>query len=346
LTTSGASSAWIDELGHFIINNIDFEIGGARMDKQYGFMLSALQELWGTSEQKDNYDEMIGNTSDLTTASTSVAGKYLYIPLKFWWNRTPGQFMPLVALQKHQLKINVEFEQYSKLVHIGSGGTLTTPSISYASLLVDYVFLDTEERRQFARMAHEYLVETVQYTGVENFSNTNVQQKLNFNHPVSELIVLTQLQSEYAANNLNNFADAATTGHNLTQFKLQLNGQDYQREQEGRYYNLVTPWKTHTNGPRKGLYVFPFAEKPEEFQPSGTVNMSRIDSCTLLLTFASSASINVMTFGLNKNVFRVLSGIKILLFQTVSCYKSFMMTFVGKQCNIVNATNNPLICVI
>ena len=268
------------------------------MDKHYSFVLSALQQLWGTVDQAANYSEMIGQTTDLTTPAATIAGKELYIPLKFWFNRTPGNYIPLVALQKHIMKINIDFESLANLTI----GTAVPISIPNAVIVADYIFLDTEERRQFARMAHEYLVETIQYTGAQGFTATNAQQRLSFNHPCSEIIVLTRLASEEAQNHWTNYADSTGLGQNVQLIKLQLNGNDYQREQSGRWYNLVTPWQTHTHGPKIGVYVIPFALKPEDYQPSGSTNFSRIDNATLQFQFASSSAINVYSFAVAKNV--------------------------------------------
>ena len=305
VASTSTPCAWTQEIGHFMLKQIEFELGGQTMDKHYGFVLSALQELWGTEDHKANYNEMIGNTVDMTTPALSIPSKNLYIPLKFWFNKSPGNYIPLVALQKHIMKINIEFESLSNLV---VGGAFVSADIINAVIICDYIFLDTEERRQFARMAHEYLVETIQYTGQQGFSSTNGSQRLSFNHPSPELIILSRLASEESALRLSNFADATGTGHNITSIKLQLNGNDYQREQEARYYNLVSPYQTHTHGPRIGVYVFPFALKPEDYQPSGSTNFSRIDNATIQFGFASSAALNVYTFAIVKNVFRVISG--------------------------------------
>lgn len=306
--TGTATQAWINELGHYFINNVEVEVGGQRIDRHYGFMFSALQELMGVAEKKDGYDEMIGNTPDMTQEATSIPSKYLYIPLRFWFNKDSGSYLPLVALQKHQVKINLEIAQFASLYKTSTSSTVTSTTIPYCSLLVDYIFLDTPERRQFARMAHEYLTETIQYTSADQTTSTTFQQRLNFNHPITELITVAQLQSQQTANNWNSWSN--TDGTDLvSQIKVQVNGQDYEREQEGRYYRLVTPWKVHTCVPQRPVYVFPFALKPEEFQPSGSINASRLDTLIVNFTLNNGGSSTLLyTFAPNKNVFRVLSG--------------------------------------
>jgi Major capsid protein N-terminus len=106
----------------------------------------------------DGYNTMIGNTSELTTASASggsIPGATLYIPFQFWFNRNAGLALPLIALQYHEVKFNLSFNPASQC-YIGTAAA--TPSIGYASLWIDYVYLDTDERRQFAQVQHEYLL--------------------------------------------------------------------------------------------------------------------------------------------------------------------------------------------
>jgi hypothetical protein len=95
--------------------------------------------------------------------------------------------------------------------------------------------------------------------------------------------------------------------------KLQLNGQDRFSEREGTYFDQVQPWQHHTRAPDTGINVYSFALQPEQHQPSGTCNFSRIDNATLqlVLSNATVASVNtakVRVYARNYNVLRVMSG--------------------------------------
>jgi hypothetical protein len=95
--------------------------------------------------------------------------------------------------------------------------------------------------------------------------------------------------------------------------KLQLNGQDRFTEREGRYFDRVQPYQHHTRTPAPGINVYSFALKPEEHQPSGTCNFSRIDKATLQLTVSvntvrSGRTAQVRVYAVNYNVLRVMSG--------------------------------------
>lgn len=302
---TGGTQAWVSYLGETIIKEVEVEIGGARIDRQYGQWLHIWSELTLEKSLEDTYKVMVGETSALTTQAASVAAATLYVPLQFWFCRNAGLALPLIALQYHEVKVNVEFRQASDCF-ITTAGTTTVPVLTSASLYCDYIFLDTEERGQFARAAHEYLIEQLQFTGNEAFSSTSVRQKLNFNHPIKELVWVSQLDANATSKSWTDFSSAGAD--HLVDAKLLLNGQDRFSTRKAGYFNLVQPFQHHTRGPATGIYVYSFALKPEEHQPSGSVNMSRIDNATLQLTLASSASMKIYTYAVGLNIFRVMSG--------------------------------------
>lgn len=171
----------------------------------------------------------------------------------------------------------------------------------------------------------EYLIEQLQFTGSEAFSSTAVRQKLNFNHPVKEIVWVAQLDSVAAAKGWSDFTSSGA--NHLVDAKLLLNGQDRFSTRKAGYFNLVQPDQHHTRGPSVGIYDYSFALKPEEHQPSGSVNMSRIDNATMQLSFASSAAMKLYTYARNYNVFRIVSGMGGLAYAawrttTIMCLKS------------------------
>ena len=151
-------------------------------------------------------------------------------------------------------------------------------------------------------------IEQLQFTGSEAFGSTAVRQKLNFNHPVKEIVWVAQLDT-LTTGDAKNWGDFTSAGANhLVDAKLLLNGQDRFSARKASYFNLVQPNQHHTRGPAVGVYVYSFALKPEDHQPSGSVNMSRIDNATMQLTFQSSAAIKLYTYAKSYNVFRIVSG--------------------------------------
>jgi hypothetical protein len=271
------------------ILSVEVEIGGQKIDKHYCQWLDIYNELFETSH---DYRESLCSANNSSTAD----GATNYIPLRFWFNRNPGLALPLIALQYHEVKINMTLNP--KLID----GT-NSVSITDANLLVNYIYLDTDERRRFAQVSHEYLIEQVQHTGVESESPIT----MNFNHPVKSLFW-------------------TAPGAALGAAKIQLNGHDRAASQPHDYYHLVQPYENGLGHSGKSLnttsriwdYVvnstttnnvgmYSFCLKPAEHQPSGTCNFSRIDNARLNLDGVSS-SYGVYLFAMNYNVLRIMSG--------------------------------------
>jgi hypothetical protein len=369
---SGAQFRWLNYVGHNLIDSVELEIGGQRIDKHYSDWLHVWNELTQEPGKQSGYAEMVGNVPELVNllvqggegcdnyctggepgASSEVrncAPEYtLYIPLQFWFCRNPGLALPLIALQYHEVKINLEMSDVKWLCWDNVTGTATNHAIQTrvassglvsASLYVDYIYLDTDERRRFAQVSHEYLIEQLQYTGAESVTSSNNKIKLNFNHPTKELVWVVQRDSFVACDDTTpaawkgmqpfNYSDwwdrsVLDSGYSLTRVeglagnnpvvtaKIQLNGHDRFSEREGKYFNLVQPYQHHTNIPAVGINVYSFALKPEDHQPSGSCNFSRIDNATLLLTLtnntvSSTNTAKVRVYAVNYNVLRIMSG--------------------------------------
>jgi len=312
---------WVENLGHNLIEEVSIEIGGQTIDKHYGLWLNIWNDLTQTSEKSEGYNLMIGNTTDMTTpmrntlaafgtannqdqSLDAIAAYTMYIPLQFWFCRNPGLALPLIALQYHEVKFNITFKAFADLhVHTKHDGTAITAALAKtptleASLFVDYIYLDTDERRQFAQVQHEYLIEQLQFTGAESIAGQGAyKSKLALNHPCKELIWV--IRDSGVAGLGGDYVDVVNA-------KLQLNGQDRFSERKGSYFNLVQPYQHHTCIPNYGIYVYSFALNPEQHQPSGTVNMSRIDNATLHLNADGAGNLHV--FAVNYNVLRIMAG--------------------------------------
>jgi hypothetical protein len=291
--------------GLALIKSVELEIGGQRIDKQYGDWMYIWNELSLPTGKKEGFKSMVGYSEEAT--SSAAFDTMLYVPLEFWFCRNPGLALPLIALQYHEVKVNIEFD-----ASMNAG--ITEGTMGTSALWVDYVFLDTDERRRFAQLSHEYLIEQLQFTGEENITSASNKVKLNFNHPVKELVWVMQNASGVAspASNVSNkfgeFVHATNDTNYTVSAKLQLNGHDRFAERKGKYFNMVQPFQHHTNVPEnKGINVYSFALKPEEHQPSGTLNFSRIDSAVLNVNAGATAN-RIRVYAVNYNVLRVMSG--------------------------------------
>ena len=298
----GQSGNYDDNAGFAVIKSVELEIGGQRIDKHYGEWMHLWAELTLASGKNDALEKMIDNAA--TTAKTVT------VPLFFYFCRNPGLALPLIALQYHEVKCNIEFDTAARCIRHGS----PAGSLSNAKLWVDYVYLDTDERRRFAQVSHEYLIEQLQFTGDETLANGPNKIRLNFNHPVKELVFVGQHDTATTAGTGLKRWDYTSDGAGATtalisDAKLQLNGHDRFATRGSAYFNYVQPFQHHTATPSLGVCCYSFALKPEEHQPSGTCNFSRIDNATLNINSGGvSSNATIKVFATNYNVLRVMSG--------------------------------------
>lgn len=441
----GSKFGWIKRLGNALISSVEVEIGGSQIDKQYGTWLNIWYELARDSGDKERgFAKMIGDVHELTNYSHHPKPEYLmFIPLKFWFNRHVGLALPLIALQYHEVRLNFEFENVENLVVANRAfrhHDMKQLTMKDIQILVDYIYLDSEERRRFAQVGHEYLIEQLQYTGEQPAQSQTAKIKLDFNHPTKELIwavkngnftsgkefvyytekdcwdkdvlndaaekilresvallnvdesssgssgepcsvvsgedkpeageweefcpesegcttngkiyvknnskckalwvstnslrvgpygitdkiyadilvcedancvddvKITNVQTHLTVRDLSipvehmedtrarandphvfqfhNFGVLIDGRGNPVQYALiQLNGHDRFDRREGSYFNYVQPDQHHTNTPADGINVYSFALHPEQHQPSGTANLSRIDNTQLSIWF-------------------------------------------------------------
>jgi hypothetical protein len=281
--------------------------------------------------------------------ATTDGNKTVYLPLLFFFNRNPGLYLPLIALQYHEVRIDID---------LSSDFDTFLDTTASVKVWANYIYLDTEERRRFAQKGHEYLIEQVQHTGNDTVTSNGVKQvRLSYNHPVKELVWCfsnTSAKSSlwnFTSKNLNTeivldsdataLADSncfvplsqgagvpllavgsegsstAYTEENagpLSEFKLVLNGQDRFKAQKGKYFNQVQPYNHHTGCPVPGVYSYSFALKPEEHQPTGTCNFSRIDNAQVSVTMNDTTATTMHMFATNYNVLRIQSGMGGLAF--------------------------------
>jgi len=276
-----------------------------------------------------------------TTACNTGAGNsghaslpnIIYIPLNFFYTRNPGAALPLIALQYHEVKINIEWNDAQHIAGNFVTGTKTLKHPIQAAVYIDYIYLDTEERRRMAQNSHEYLIEQTQFNEDKGISSYNNRIDLTFNHPVKELVWVVQptsytncsVSKSYGGTRLQPFTydqDAVYEQH------LQINGQDRMDKRYGDYFNSVQTFQHHTGYGstvqtatslplrQPGIYCYSFALKPEEHQPSGTCNFSRIDTATIVLNMAGNVTISpeldatwdVRVYAVNYNILRVMSG--------------------------------------
>ena len=210
--------------GDDIVSEVDLEIGGQLIDRQYKEWNQIWAELTTPESKALAYKNMTGALSHGLNKTGTAGVGLVQVPLNFWFCRNPGLALPLIALQYHEVKLKFTF---------GSGVGVAAA----VKVFCDYVYLDTDERRRFAQVSHEYLIEQVQ----KQSADTSKSVKLNFNHPVKELI--------WTSNATNAYLTA----------KVELNGHDRFAAQQEEYFQLRQPYDHHTAVPGANI---PMGDRP------------------------------------------------------------------------------------
>jgi hypothetical protein len=287
--------------GAALLQEVSVEIGGQQIDKHYAQWLEVYAELTEynptghTRSATDidggtNFQNMSCMGGTMTTTGTSTVAEEISVPLQFWFCRNPGLALPLIALQYHEVKV---------VMKIGGEDVLGTglASDTAVDLWVDYIYLDTDERRRFAQVSHEYLIEQLQ----KNTLSATKSNTLTFNHPVKELV--------WTAGTSDDVTPAKPNSSESGTWKLVLNGQDRMASRRRNYFTRTQVWQHHTGfggvTTRDSIAVYSFALKPEEHQPSGTCNFSRIDNAQLV---CSENAVAGNVYAVNYNVLRIMSG--------------------------------------
>lgn len=328
--------AWVDRIGHAIINSVEVKIGGQKIDRHYCNWLNIWYELSANRSMEKIYFEMIGNVPELTSFDRNIKSKYIIrVPLQFWFCRFSGLSIPLVALEYHDVSLHFEFKKFHELCYIekcetikysGSDDGIYLDEVPNemninidAKLLIDYIYLDGVERKRFAQSSHEYLIDQLQILEKNNITQNNLQLNIdNFVHPSKELIWIAQknayTQNECGYNKCmwDNYSASDKNELNPIAFSnLNFHGYDRILKLDGNYFNYVQPYETHQTTPSDGINMYSFSLFPEEFQPSGSANLSKLDRITLSMQFSENIKndvLNVKVYTRNLNILRFASG--------------------------------------
>lgn len=325
--------AWIDKIGHFIIDYVEIMIGGRTIDKHYGDWINIWHELSNNGNLEEIYKKMIGDVSILKTFDRNAKPIYnLKIPLQFWFCRFSGLSIPLVSLEYHNVTFIVRFKKMEELSYIENDETVYFSDVGISGLFLDevsdelkinidarmsieYIYLDRPERRKFAQSSHEYLIDQLQIMEIPNIEQNRLQCVLdNFNHPTLEIVWVSQKQS--LVENINGYTklewdNYSNDGNNCIKCaSIDFHSHKRVLKISGNYYNYVQPWQHHTNTPSNGINMYSFSLHPEEFQPSGSANFTRISRVAINFEFDETLDgpINLRIYTRSYNILRFISG--------------------------------------
>lgn len=402
--------SWVNNTGHAAVLYYDLKIGGQLIDRHYSEWMEIWTQLTQSESKKRGLDQLLNRNYNLET--TSIA-QTVYIPLQFWFCRNIGLALPLIALQYHDVELEVNFRPLEQMTTFGSNlyynatsngsniltltnlydgipalkesdiqgriivfpdgahyyispdatiisgqdGSLADPytivmvrtipdiaiyknvtvyikpngildtsyntDIVEVRLYIDYIYLDTIEQREFANAKHRYLIEQVQYSGSESIDpdTTTKRMKLVFNLPVKEIFWVNQLDSVFTMNDLFNYSNSIVTAvppdNIIASAQITINGIERFSLRNADYFRLIQPYQKHTRSPNGFFYVYSFSVKPEEHQPSGCSNFSKLDSKELFLNIKpNTGKQQVRVYALNYNILRIMSGMGGLAFSS------------------------------
>lgn len=311
-----------------IIDYISIEIGGQEIDRHTGEWLYLWFYLTYSSDQYSILRNCLLNPHN-------NPGRKVYIPLQFWFCRMSGMCLPLCALQYHKVKINLKFKK--NLNNYTLSNNTGNPV-----LWCDYIFLASVERKFFAQKSHEYLIDQMQsmHKFIENKCGDTLQTRVDllFDHPVKELIWIFQNKTD--STNIENYWSIHNEGEDqIESAALLINNDEVFKRQPAQYYRNVQVYKHHTYGgcnieyydgtvipaiQTRGecIYVYSFALKPEQHQPSGSCNFSRIKSVSLDFTLKAVSNCtdfqnyrNMTVYALNYNILKIEGGVGGLIYE-------------------------------
>jgi len=342
-STTGKPVSYTNSIGHALIQEISLDIGEQEIDKQTGEWMEIWTNYVITEDKRQGWNNMIGKTNGASQGnspsnSVNLFGPIsLYVPLRFWFCKNPGLALPLIALQYHPVRLNITLRPLQGMFVVDNPGavpcdvTVAPASITSFNMYGDFVHLDVDERRRFVANSHEYLIEQVQYTNSISIDKTatTVQLPMEFNHPIRELYWLIQRDAAVNAHQWFNYTNLSI-GETSTQVGFQnlittailrLDGFDRFDIRNADYFRLVQPYQYHTVIPIDDyVYSYSFCFRPEDVQPSGSMNASRIDSIVLQLQLNQivsppRGSANARIYALNHNILRVTNGFGGILFR-------------------------------
>ena len=333
---------WIQSVGHYLVQEASISIGGQVLDRHYSHWMEVWQELTLAGEKDEGYGNMIGkdlpyySITEPVLIDNKCVDRKLRIPLQFWFCRNPGLAIPLIALQYQGLTLHFTLSSLDKLVFARNETEYITPNTSLTDILlpqlsvwVDYFFLDTTERRKFAQHPHEYLVEQVQVPIRKAVLDGTDMQEVSLreiNHPVTEIVwlwerqpppVVSPAQPVSIPRNDFSLGAGATLPQGNPQADSPLEWVDLLfnktlrfNRRDGEYFRLCQPYEYHTRMPRNYIYSYSFALKPEDHQPSGTANFSRLNDVEFRFAFRGGVTQAPLMwmFAVNYNILRFSSG--------------------------------------
>ena len=317
ISNNDQTVGYINSVGNALIKNIKLKIGEELIVEHTGDWNNIWNQFTIESEKKKCYNNLVGKYGFINSQLDSDGGIYI-IPLHFWFCNHPSLAIPIASLQYHSITLEIETRKFDEL-WISSDGNppLGTYHIKKGILYTENIYLDREERLQFAQKKQLYLIKQLQFIEQPiSEKNTNIRIQLDFNHPIIELFWVYQrddinVKGNELGNDWFNYSMDLVEPHDepLINAKLTFNGLDRTESHTAKYYRLLHPFKKHTSIPDNFIYSYSFSLEPESNDPKGVCNFSRIDNAELFLELSPEIPKGMIRiYAVNFNILRFENG--------------------------------------
>lgn len=331
--------SWINTLGWNIVSKVELEIGGFIVDRSYNQFLFIYNQLFNTQFKKLDYNKLFSLSSSAYTYDNSTKDNFdIYIPIKLFFNKNYSLSLPIISI-KHQIIImKFKINTLSKLIYTNydQNDIQSKIKITNIKLLTNFIYLDQDERLKFANSNHEYLIEQTNFYQYKNNKKNNIDLELNFNHPIKYIIWTNQKESDITNYNLHNeysstlnydlidlFPNITSNKNNtILSSYLQLNGVDRSIPYDLIYYNYVVPYEHKLSSCNDGINMYSFSLNPNELQPSGSCNFSKLNKTFLKINLNNDFLDRLVdtdyiisnVFSINYNILKFKKGMASLVF--------------------------------
>lgn len=311
---------WINNLGNFIFNSVDLYFNDLLVDKIYNNWNNIWYELNCDYDKKELMEKMIGSTKDLTTLSSEIKeGKNLILPLNFWFCRYKGLNIPLIAMPYVNIFLKFDIASLDDLVRKETGTKVNIESDLSMELISNFIYLDESERKLFAEARHEYLIEQIQFNGIQNITTLNPRFNVYFRNNVKDMYWILLNNNNLYNKDKGNYSlnDDDNSGNPILSTEILLNNLKLV-EIDGSYTNYVIPYERYNSTPSDGVNIYSFNLNNYVYQPSGSLNFSMLDKVEMKVTLDSninlSSNAKILVFANSYNILRIMSGLAGLAF--------------------------------
>lgn len=309
---------WTNSIGHAIIDYIDIEIGGMLIDRIYGIYMEIWDELTNNKSKREGYNLMIGKYESLVQLETNATEETeYYIPLNFWFTRHPSLYLPLISLKYHSIKLSIKLKSFIECVTYDGNTNPSNVDIKSSSIIIDYVYLEENERDKLINEGQLYLIEQHQFSEKESIKQNKIKHKseLNFNHPIKSLYWVFIETESIDNNDWFNFSRIDDNKNLMNNLEIRFDNKEIFSKRDEKFFRLIQPYKFNTSITNKYIYTHSFSLYPEDNKPSGQINFSRLDTVKLLFTMNSSnPECNLFFFATNYNFLIIKKGMAALAY--------------------------------